>query len=99
MYQVRLPIVDNKVCEEAYLEIADYLDFNGSICAGSVESGGIGFCNVYSIYFVFFTYVLNLTYFTEKIKMIILKQKAEEFQLLLDKLKLKVFLKKPVCLK
>ena len=54
MYQVRLPIVDNKVCEEAYLEIADYLDFSGSICAGSVENGGIGSCYVNSIYFVYF---------------------------------------------
>ena len=48
LYQVRLPIVDNKICEEAYSNVR--VDYRGTICAGSVENGGIGFCNVCNFY-------------------------------------------------
>ena len=47
LYQVRLPIVDNDICEEAYSNTG--VDYRGTICAGSVENGGIASCNVYSI--------------------------------------------------
>ena len=47
LYQVRLPIVDNDICKEAYSNIG--VDYRGTICAGSVENGGIASCNVCSI--------------------------------------------------
>ena len=50
LYQVRLPIVDNDICEETYNDV----DYRGTICAGSVENGGIGSCNVHSICLVFY---------------------------------------------
>ena len=62
LYQVRLPIVDYDICEEAYLEVADFLDLTGTICAGSVESGGIGSCQVHNI-IILFLIVTNIYYY------------------------------------
>ena len=49
LYQVRLPIVDNDICEKSYSNFGV-----GTICAGSVENGGIGSCYVHNICLVLY---------------------------------------------
>ena len=51
MYQVRLPIVDNDICKEAH---SNFEVDRGTICAGSVENGGIGSCYVHNICLVLY---------------------------------------------
>ena len=47
LYQVRLPIISNESCHKAYN--GTYRIIDEIICAGDVESGGIGTCYVRSI--------------------------------------------------